>query len=94
MVSLFPKTKNIQNKKFFNFYSICLWKVIFAQEKIIYKFSNHTLAEAEKFVSYTGLRFALTPENVDYIVWFELLFKDIKSIDLMIDRFGIIYSGL
>ena len=49
-------------------------------EKVLFNFSNHSLIEHEKYLLSRGLNFAIPPKNVnyaDYLLPFELLFRDI-----------------
>ena len=49
-------------------------------EKVLFNFSSHSLTEHEKSLLSRGLNFAIPPKNVnyaDYLLPFELLFRDI-----------------
>ena len=53
--------------------------------KIIFNYSGHKLSEHETSLLSKGLNFAVPPTRLnyaDYLVNFELLFRDIKSLDL------------
>ena len=80
------KHQNIQDKKFGKLSSFVGEKVLSHDpEKVIYNFSKHNLTEAEKSVLCKGLQFALPPrklEYADYMVSFELLFRDITTTNL------------
>ena len=54
-------------------------------DKVIYNFSSHKLTETEKSLLSKGLKFALSPNKLeysDYMLPFELLFRDIKTNDI------------
>ena len=56
-----------------------------SSDKVIFNFSSHNLSEHEKSVLSKGLNFAISPSKInyaDYLVNFELLFRDIKKLDL------------
>ena len=54
-------------------------------EKVLFNFSNHSLAELEKSLLSRELNFPIPPTNVncaDYLLPFELLFRDIDSCEI------------
>ena len=54
-------------------------------EKVLFNFSNHSLTEHEKSLLSRGLNFAIPPKNVnyaDYLLPFELLFRDIDLCEI------------
>ena len=54
-------------------------------DQVINNFSSHILTEAKKSVLCRGLQFALPPQTLeyaDYMVSFELLYRDIKTTNL------------
>ena len=76
--------KNIHAKKCFN---LCLEfsKVSHDPDKIIFNYSSYTLTKSEKRLLCKGLNFAIPPdklEYLDYLLPFELLYRDIKDLDL------------
>ena len=79
------KHQKIQDKKFCKLFSFVREKVSHDPEKVIYNFSKHNLTEVEKFVLCKGLQLALPSRNLeyaDYMVSFELLFRDITTTNL------------
>ena len=71
--------------KFSKFYEVPCENVSHDPDKFIYNFSNHKLTEVKKSVLSKGLQFMLPPkrlEYADYMLPFELLFRDIKTNDL------------
>ena len=76
------KHQKIQNKKFGKLSEVSCESVSHDPDKVIYNFSSHKLTEEEKSVLSKGLQFALAPkrlEYADYMLPFELLFRDIKT---------------
>ena len=54
-------------------------------EKVLFNFSSHQLTEHEKSLLSRGLNFAIPPKNLnyaDYLLQFELLFRDIDLLDI------------
>ena len=54
-------------------------------EKVLFNFSSHQLTEHEKSLLSRGLNFAIPPQNLnyaDYLLPFELLFRDIDVLDI------------
>ena len=82
----FLKHKQIQNKKL---NTLKLENSSHVPDKVIYNFSDHKLTKSEKSVLYKGLEFAI-PHNkleyADFMLPFELLFRDIKNTDLSIPQ--------
>ena len=79
------KHQNIQNNKFGKLSEFSCESVSHDPDKVIYHFSSHKLTEEEKSVLSKCLQFALAPkrlEYADYMLPFELLFRDIKTNDL------------
>ena len=80
------KHQNIQDKVFYKPSNSVVGYVSHDPEKvIIHNFSSHILTDAEKSVLFRGLQFALLPktlEYTDYIVSFELLYRDIETTNL------------
>ena len=55
------------------------------REKVLFNFSSHQLTEHEKSLLSRGLNFAIPPKNLnyaDYLLPFELLFRDIDLLDI------------
>ena len=79
------KHQNIQDKKFCKLSNSVVGDVSHDPEQVIHSFSSHSLTEAEKSVLCRGLQFAIPPktlEYADYMVSFELLYRDIKTTNL------------
>ena len=79
------KHQNIQDKKFCKLSNSVVGDVSHDPEQVIHNFSTHILTEAEKSVLCRGLQFALPPKTLecaDYMVSFELLYRDIKTTNL------------
>ena len=54
-------------------------------DKVLFNFSSHQLTEHEKSLLTKGLNFAIPPKNLnyaDYMLPFELLFRDIDLLDI------------
>ena len=54
-------------------------------EKVLFNFSSHQLTEHDKSLLSRGLNFAIPPKNLnyaDYLLTFELLFRDIDLLDI------------
>ena len=78
------KHKQIQNKKFNNIKATTLENSCHDPDKIIYNFSDYKLTESEKSVLCKGLEFAIPLnklEYADFMLPFELLFRNIKNTD-------------
>ena len=76
------KHQKIQNKKFSKLSELYCESVSHDPDKIIYNFSSHKLTEEERYVLSKAFQFALAPkrlEYADYMLPFELLFRDIKT---------------
>ena len=83
------KHKQIQNKKLTNLRVTTLKNSTHDPDKVIYNFSDYKLTESEKSVLCKGLEFVIPPsklEYVDFMLPFELLFRDIKNSDLSIPQ--------
>ena len=79
------KHQNIQDKKICRLSNSVVGDVSHDPEQVILNFSSHILTEAEKSVLFRGLQFALPPQTLeyaDYMVSFELIYRDIKTINL------------
>ena len=91
------KHKQIQNKKLTNLRVTTLENSSHDSDKVIYNFSNYKLTESEKSVLCKGLEFAIPPsklEYADFMLPFELLFRDIKNSDLSIPQTKAIKSKI
>ena len=76
--------QNIYSKKLFNL-GLEVSKVSHDPDKIIFIYSSHKLSKSEKSLLCKGLNFAMPPyklEYSDYLLPFELLYQDIKGLDL------------
>ena len=54
-------------------------------DKVIFNFSSHVLNTTEKSLLSKGLSFAIPPKNinnVDYMIPFELLYRDVDSLEV------------
>ena len=83
------KHKQIQNKKLTKLRVTTLENSSHDPDKVIYNFSDYKLTESEKSVLCKGLEFAIPPsklEYADFMLPFELLFRDIKNSDLSIPQ--------
>ena len=81
------KHKQIQNKKLNNLKVTTLENSSHDLDKVIFNFLDYKLTEREKSVLCKGLEFAISPNKLDYadfMLPFELLFRDIKNTDLSI----------
>ena len=81
------KHKQIQNKKLNNLKVTMLENSSHDPDKVIFNFLDYKLTEREKSVLCKGLEFAISPNKLDYadfMLPFELLFRDIKNTDLSI----------
>ena len=79
------KHQNIQDTKFCKLSNSVVGDVSHDPDQVIHNFSSHILTEAEKSVLCRGLQFALPPQTLeyaDYMVSFELLYRDIKTTNL------------
>ena len=78
----------VQGKKISNLCSDnCYYKsvTLHDHEKVLFNFSILSLTEHEKSLLSRGLNFAILPKNVnyaDYLLAFELLFRDIDSCEI------------
>ena len=76
--------KNIHSKKLFNL-GLEVSKVSHDPDKIIFNYSSHELSKSEKSLLCKGLNFAIPPDKLeysDYLLPFELLYRDIKDLNL------------
>ena len=76
--------QNNHAKKLFNL-GLEFFKVSHDSDKIIFNYSSHTLTKSEKSLLCKGLSFEIPPdklEYLDYLLPFELLYRDIKDLDL------------
>ena len=76
--------QNIHSKKLFNL-GLEFSKVSHDPDKIIFNYSSYTLTKSEKSLLCKGLNFAIPPDKLeysDYLLPFELLYRDIKDLDL------------
>ena len=76
--------QNIHSKKLFNL-GLEVSKVSHDSEKIIFNYSSHMFSKSEKSSLCKGLNFAIPPDKLeysDYLLPFELLYRDIKDLDL------------
>ena len=77
-------TQNIHSKKLLNL-GLEFSKVSHDTNKIIFNYSSYTLSKSEKSLLCKGLNFAIPPDKLeysDYLLLFELLYHDIKDLDL------------
>ena len=91
------KHQKIQNKKFGKLSEVSCESVSHDPDKVIYNISSHKLTKEEKSVLFKGLQFPLAPkrlEYADYMLRFELLFRDIKTNDLITAQNSSIKSKL
>ena len=54
-------------------------------DKVIFNYSSHVFTESEKSLLCKGLNFAIPPktlEYADYLLLFELLYRDIHNLDI------------
>ena len=80
--SILQKHQKIQNKKLGKLSKVSSESVSTDTNKVTYSFSSHKLTELEKSVLSKGLQLALPPkklEYADYMLLFELLFRDINT---------------
>ena len=76
--------QNIHSKKLFNL-GLEVSKVSHDPDKIIFNYSSYNLSKSEKSLLCKGLNFAIPPDKLeysDYLLPFELLYRDIKDLDL------------
>ena len=80
--SILQKHQKIQNKKLGKLSKVSCESVSHDTNKVTYSFSSLKLTELEKSVLSKGLQLALPPkklEYADYMLLFELLFRDINT---------------
>ena len=66
-------------------------------DKVIFNFSSHVLNTTEKSLLSKGLNFAIPPKNInyaDYMIPFELLYRDVDSLEISNLDKGFIKSRL
>ena len=76
--------QNIHSKKLFNF-GLEFSKVSHDPSKISFNCSSYALSKSEKSLLCKGLNFAIPPDKLeysDYLLPFELLYREIKDLDL------------
>ena len=76
--------QNIHSKKLFNL-GLEFSKFSYDPDKIIFNYSSYTLLKSEESLLCKGLNFAIPPDKLeysDYLLPFELLYRDIKGLDL------------
>ena len=76
--------QNIHSKKHFNL-GLEVSKVSHDPDKIIFNYSSYNLSKSEKSLLCKGLNFVISPDKLeysDYLLPFELLYCDIKGLDL------------
>ena len=91
------KHQKIQNKKLNNLKGSNIDNIGHDPNKVIYNFSDYQLTESEKSVLCKGLQFAFPPsklEYADFMLPFELLFRDIKNFDLSVPQSKAVKSKL
>ena len=85
---IISKIWKVQNKKLVN---LCSNNNYFESvtshepDKVLFNFSSYQLSEHEKSLLSKGLNFAISPKNLnyaDYMLPFELLFRDIDLLDI------------
>ena len=92
--------RQIQNKKLNNTrvtLLLTVTQIFHDPDKVIYNFSDYKLTESEKSVLCKGLEFAVPPnklEYADFMLPFELLFRDIKNTDLSIPQTKVVKSKI
>ena len=98
---IISKIRKVQNKKLSN---LCFNNSYFESvtshdpDKVLFNFSSYQLSEHEKSLLSKGLNFAISPKNLnyaDYMLPFELLFRDIDLLDIpRTDRKILFRAGL
>ena len=76
--------QNIHSKKLFNL-GLEVSKVSHDPDKIIFDNSSHKLSKSEKSLFCKGLNLTIPPDKLeysDYLLPFELLYLDIKDLDM------------
>ena len=85
---IISKIRKVQNKKIGD---LCSNNSYFESvtshdpDKVLFNFSSYQLSEHEKSLLSKGLNFAISPKNLnyaDYMLPFELLFRDIDLLDI------------
>ena len=80
--------QNIHSKKLFNL-GLEVSKVSHDPNKIIFNYSSHNISKSEKSLLCKGLNFAIPPDKLeysDYLLPFELLYRDIKDLDFLNEK--------
>ena len=91
---------NIQKRKLKNLLEISLKEVIndsHAPNKVIFNFSFYELRDVEKCVLCKGLNFSVKPKSIEYsefLLPFELLFRDVKQENLHSENLSLIKARL
>ena len=91
---------NIQKRKLKNLLEISLKEIIndnHHPNKVIFNFSSYELSDAEKSVLYKGLNFSVKPKSIEYsefLLPFELLFRDVKQENLHSEDLSLIKARL
>ena len=91
------KHKQIQNKKLNNLRITTLEHSNHDPDKIIYNLADYKLTEREKSVLCEDLEFAIPPnklEYADFMLPFELLFRDIKNTALSVPQTNAVKSKI
>ena len=76
--------QNIHSKKV-SYLCLEIFKVSYDPEEIIFNYSSYNLSRSEKSLLCKGLNFAIPPDKFeysDYLLPFELLYHDMKDLDL------------
>ena len=89
---------NIQKRKFKNHLEVLLKEVINDNpNKVIFNFYSYELNDVEKSVLGKGLNFSVKPKSIEYsefLLPFELLFRDLKQENLCSEDFSLIKARL
>ena len=91
---------NIQKRKLKNLLEISLKEVIndnHDPNKVIFNFSSYELSDVEKSVLCKGLNFSVKPKSIEYsefLLAFELLFRDVKQENLHSEDLSLIKARL
>ena len=91
---------NIQKRKLKNILEISLKEVIndsHDPNKVIFNFSSYELSDVEKSVLCKGLNFSVKPKSIEYsefLLPFELLFRDVKQENLCSEDFSLMKARL
>ena len=91
---------NIQKRKLKNLLEVSLKEVIndsHNPNRVIFNFSSYELSDTEKSVLRKGLNFSVRPKSIEYsefILPFELLFRDIKQENLCSEDLSLMKARL